>query len=245
MVRTETHYQTLNVSPTATQAEIKQAYRSLVKRFHPDVNQDIAGYEQITKINAAYEILGDCKQRQSYDNYLAGYTTVISKGSECQQPGWWDAQERTVSAQQRHRQQRQTVGDADAQLQQWIKQVYNPVNRLLNQILFPLEREISCLAADPFDDELMADFQIYLEECRDWLSLAQLFFGSLPNPASVAGVAAHLYYCLNHIGDGLEELEAFTGCYDDHYLHVGQEFFRIATGLRNEARLALKSIPIL
>ncbi len=54
------HYDTLKVNPSASQAEIKQAYRRLVKQFHPDTNQE-ADHDQIVRINAAYEVLGMLK----------------------------------------------------------------------------------------------------------------------------------------------------------------------------------------
>jgi len=47
----------------------------------------------------------------------------------------------------------------------------------------------------------------------------------MPNPPSVAGAAAHLYYCLNHVGDGLDELDYFRSTMS--YLHMGQELFRL------------------
>ncbi|QYO63069.1 hypothetical protein [Leptolyngbya sp. 7M] len=119
---------------------------------------------------------------------------------------------------------------------------FQPVNRMLGQILSPLQDQIDELAADPFDDELLEEFLIYLEDCRDYLQRAQQSFRSMPNPSNVAGVAAHLYYCLNQVGDGIDELERFTTSYDEHYLHTGQELFRIAYGLRREAQAAMKDI---
>ena len=58
----------------------------------------------------------------------------------------------------------------------------------------------------------------------------------------IFGVAAHLYYCLNQVSDGIEDLELFTLNYDDYYLHTGQELFRIADKLRLEAQAAIKGI---
>jgi molecular chaperone DnaJ len=248
MAKTINHYQTLNVNPSATQAEIKRAYRQLVKRFHPDVNQERDTHEQISHINAAYEILGDPQQRYSYDRHLAWYSdhgnANFSTQSPRSQTSWSSQQERVAKAQQHYQRQRQTADAADQQLKHWIKHVYNPVNQLLRQILGALDSEMRYLSADPFDDELMADFQDYLEDCHQWLSQAQGYFSSSPNPNSLAGVAASLYYCLNHVGDGLEELETFTLNYDDHYLHMGKELFRLANKLRREAHIALQSIPI-
>jgi molecular chaperone DnaJ len=237
------HYQVLNIRLTATQAEIKQAYRLLVKQFHPDVNHDLGGHDAIAKINAAYEVLGDHRRRETYDRHRRFGGSTIS-AADYKNSRSWAQQKRTVDAQQRYQQQRQTQDDVDTQLRQWLKRVYNPVNRRLREILNPLTQEISDLAADPFDDELMADFQAYLEDCRDSLSEAQQCFASYPTPTSLGGVAAHLYYCLNHVGDGIEELETFTLNYDDHYLHIGQELFRIAQRLRKEAQEAMKQVPI-
>jgi molecular chaperone DnaJ len=232
---TSTHYTTLEVSQTATQSEIKQAYRRLAKKFHPDARGAAASHDQIAKLNVAYEVLSDPMQRQSYDRQ-------ITYGKKSFDPGARAArQERAAEAQKQHR-RRKTGRDTDEQLQLWMNQVYQPVNRLLNQVMKPLRSQINALAADPFDDELLEAFQEYLEECREYLQKAQRSFSSVPNPSNVAGVAAHLYYCLNQVSDGVDELERFTTSYDDHYLHTGQELFRIATGLRREAQAAIRDI---
>lgn len=227
------HYDILNVERDATSAEIKQAYRRLAKRFHPDSQSETANVEKIIQVNAAYEVLSDPNRRRSYDQQLRYSTT---------QPQYQNRQQRTADAQQYYQRHRHTGRDADARLEEWMQQVYAPVNRLINHILNPLKTQIDELSADPFDDELMTEFQDYLEECQHYLKQAQLIFHSKPNPSTVAGAAARLYYCLNHIGDGLEELERFTQNYDDHYLHTGQELFRIAGFLRYEARDAVKDL---
>jgi molecular chaperone DnaJ len=232
------HYRTLNVSPSASQDEIKQAYRRLAKQFHPDTNSDIADHETIARVNAAYEVLGDPDHRKSYDQQrryrsqfeAAGWATDTST-----------RQEREAAARARHRNQ-PSAQQTDELLQQWLNRVYVPVNRLIHQILKPLTEQIDELAADPFDDELMGNFQDYLEDCRDLLDKAESTFRSLPNPPNVAGAAANLYYCLSQVGDGIEQLEMFTLNYDDYYLHTGQELFRIAQGLRREAQYAVKDI---
>ena len=92
------------------------------------------------------------------------------------------------------------------------------------------------MLSDLFDDQLMAVFQDYLETCRQNLDRAKTLFSQRPNPAKMAKVAASLYYCLNHLTDGLEELETFTLNYDDRSLHTGQEMFRMAQRLQVEAK---------
>jgi molecular chaperone DnaJ len=223
------HYKTLKINPSASQAEIKQAYRRLVKLFHPDSQQETADHEQIVRINAAYEVLGDTQNRLNYDQQLRDNS----------QKSTIPRQQRTATAQKRYQATRQTGRDADEQVEEWLRRVYKPVNRLLCGILSSLEEQIEELAADPFDDDLLDEFQDYLESCRDDLKEAQIIFRSLPNPASLAATAAHLYYCMSQVGDGIEELAYFPLSYDDRYLHTGQELFRIAKRLLREAQVSV------
>ncbi|MFE4108345.1 J domain-containing protein [Almyronema epifaneia] len=229
------HYQTLQITEAATQAEVKRAYRRLAKRYHPDSHQAESGHEQITLINAAYEILGDPQRRSQYDrdrrDWQQGEAWGMGRKTSAR-----DRQQRTVDLQNYYRQQRQKAQAADTHVDLWLRQVYGPVDRLVAKILNPLKSQIRALSADPFDDDLMADFQTYLEDCRDWLDQARAKFGSMPNPANAAGVAANLYYCLNQLEDGIEEMERFTYNYDDSYLHTGQELFRISSQLRRAAK---------
>jgi molecular chaperone DnaJ len=238
---TSNHYDTLNLSPHASQAEIKQAYRRLVKLFHPDSNRKTTDAEQIVRINAAYEVLGDVANRRSYDQHLRiGVADRQPRPDVAQR----ERQQRTAAVQNQHRVSRKTGKDADEQMQQWLQQVYQPVNHLLCRILNSLEEQIEALAADPFDDELLEEFQDYIKACRDWLKQAQKAFRSMPNPPNVAGTAAHLYYCLNQVADGLDELDYFPLNYDERYLHMGQELFRIAAGLHCEAQVSMQQSTV-
>ncbi len=64
------HYATLEVSPLASDEEIKKAYRRLVFKYHPDRNQgNSRAQEKMQEINTAYEILGDPKTRKLYDQF--------------------------------------------------------------------------------------------------------------------------------------------------------------------------------
>lgn len=60
-------YETLNVSENASASEIKKAYRSLAKKYHPDMNKDAGAEDKFKEINAAYEVLGDQKKKAQYD----------------------------------------------------------------------------------------------------------------------------------------------------------------------------------
>lgn len=60
------YYSVLGVSKTASQEEIKKAYRKLAMKHHPDRNGGSS--EALSKINNAYEVLGDAAKRAEYDN---------------------------------------------------------------------------------------------------------------------------------------------------------------------------------
>jgi DnaJ domain len=60
-------YALLGVSRTATQTEIKSAYRRLARRYHPDVNKDPTASSRFAQINDAYHTLIDPERRRDYD----------------------------------------------------------------------------------------------------------------------------------------------------------------------------------
>lgn len=57
------YYKILNISPNASESEIKKAYRSLSFKYHPDKNPDPNVAEQYKLINEAYETLNDPQKK--------------------------------------------------------------------------------------------------------------------------------------------------------------------------------------
>lgn len=67
------YYQVLGISSDASPEDVKKAFRTLARRYHPDVNPGDQNSEEMFKqINEAYDILSDYTKRQQYDSQFLG-----------------------------------------------------------------------------------------------------------------------------------------------------------------------------
>jgi molecular chaperone DnaJ len=72
------YYEVLGVPRTATADELKTAFRSLARQFHPDVNKSHDAEEKFKEINEAYNVLSDADKRAAYDRF--GHEGVNTQG---------------------------------------------------------------------------------------------------------------------------------------------------------------------
>lgn len=79
------YYETLGVARDASPDEIKKAYRSLSKKYHPDRNKTKDAEENFKKVNEAYEVLKDPEKRRRYDQVGRGF----SAGDDFRPPPGW------------------------------------------------------------------------------------------------------------------------------------------------------------
>lgn len=220
-------YRVLGVASSASAAELKAAYRALVKRHHPDAGGD---QHRILELNAAWEVLGDPERRAEHDRLRQGHIHA-SVGSTTARSAAAGRAARKATAQ---------ASRGDAALLAWLQQVYAPIDRLLAQVINPFPAQLRALSADPYDDQLMEAFCGFLEQSQARMDKVEALYRSMAAPASAHGFSLSVYHCLSQVQDALTELERYTMGYVDSYLRDGREMLREAkqrrTRLHEERR---------
>ncbi len=96
---TKDYYRTLGVKRDASEQEIKQAYRKLARKLHPDVNPgDKTAEAKFKEVNEAYEVLSDKEKRQKYDTYGDQWQNAeqFARASGQQGPFWQTGQTQNI-----------------------------------------------------------------------------------------------------------------------------------------------------
>ena len=227
-------YRVLGVSTQASGAEIKAAYRALVKHHHPDAGGDAT---TILALNAAWEVLGDSERRAVFDrrSSVAG----VGGGS----PGGAGGPVGAAASAGRGTKVPRTKGStADhAALELWMASVYAPIDRNLAQVINPFAAQLKQLSADPYDDQLMEVFCTYLEQSQQKMLKVEALYRSAMAPLLAKDFSLQLYHCFAQVKDALVDLERYTMGYVDSYLRDGRELMREAKRLRTTLHQAKRA----
>ena len=215
-------YKQLGLNKNATKTEIKSAYRLLAKKYHPDTGGD---NEKFLALQLAWETLNDPRKRAIYDNSL-----INDENYDTSKNKTWSSELKNDST------------SKDQDIKNWIKKIYNPINRFISQVTRPLNDEIKKLSADPYDDELMDAFSSYLDESRKKIERASFLFKSEAVPNSISSIGLDLYHCFSQVQDALDELDRYTQGYVDDYLFDGKQMMKEAKRIQLKMNINKRNI---
>ena len=219
------YYKELGLKQEATRTEIKSAYRLLAKKYHPDTGGD---NEKFLSLQLAWETLNDPHNNAIHDKSLFNDESyIVSKNKN------WSSELKN---------KKNNSTNKDQGIKDWIKKIYNPINRFISQVIKPLNDEIKKLSADPYDDELMDAFSSYLHESRKKIEKASSLFKSQAVPSSISSIGLDLYHCFSQVQDALDELDRYTQGYVDDYLFDGKQMMKEAKRIQLKMKIKKKNI---
>ena len=130
----------------------------------------------------------------------------------------------------------------DKEVQTWIKNIYYPTSRLINQIIKPLSKEIKDLSADPYDEQLMENFCNYIKLSQKKIEQVYKIYHSNLVPNSISNLGLDLYHCFSQVKDALSELDRYTEGYVDDYLYDGKQMMKEAKRILSKMAYEKKTI---
>lgn len=220
----KTYYQILELATDAGTNEIKRAYRRLVKTQHPDLDHQNkseeerqVATEEMLRLNEAYETLMDKRRRAQYDFTIGIKIAVPDKTY------------------------RFSVASEDEQREKFLAKIFHPARLSLTKVLSRYDKQIRILSQDPFDDELIAQFEDYVNEVESTLSKSSIALNKNTVPPSLEAAVHMMRHCIAQTFDGLEEMRRFCQNYDYDHLALAESLFRIASDLARQALQLTKS----
>jgi len=224
-MRIKDYYKELGVPRNAAKSAIKKAYRLLAKKYHPDTG---GSNDKFLAIQKAWETLNDPQKKIIYDKNL-----LLQEKSDNHKYENWSLEGKINS-------NSSTTKDND--IKNWILNTYTPLNRLITQIIKPLNQEIRKLSADPYDDELMENFCEYIRQSQKKIDKVSKVYKSRIIPSSISSLGLDLYHCYSQVQDALDQLDRYTQGYVDNYLFDGKEMMKEAKRIQTKMAINKKSI---
>ena len=221
---TKNFYEELGIKKNATKHEIQSAYRSLVKKHHPDAGGE---KERFLAIQIAWETLKDTIKKEKYDRKIFSSSTSFNSLNE----NW----------EEKFNSKKHNSSIKDKEVETWIKEIYTPINRLISQIIKPLNNEIKELSADPYDDQLMENFCSYISISQKKIEKADKIYNKKLVPNSISYLGLNLYHCFSQVKDALSELDRYTQGYVDDYLFDGKEMIKEAKSIQSKMAVEKKN----
>jgi len=218
-------YEELGLKKNATRSEIKSSYRSLVKQHHPDKGGE---KERFLAIQNAWETLNDPIKKEKYDK---SFFSSNSSFDSLNDNNW---EEKLNS-------KKYNSSIKDKEVETWIKEIYTPINRLISQIIKPLNNEIKELSADPYDDQLMENFCSYISLSQKKIEKVEKIYNKKLVPKSISNLGLDLYHCFSQVKDALSELDRYTQGYVDDYLFDGKEMIKEAKRIQSKMAIEKKN----
>ncbi|MDC3147081.1 DnaJ domain-containing protein [Prochlorococcus sp. AH-716-I09] len=210
-------YAELGLKKNASKSEIKSSYRSLVKQHHPDKGGD---KERFLAIQNAWETLNDPIKKEQYDrNFFSSSSSFDSLNEN------WE---------EKFNSKKYNSLIKDKEVERWIKEIYTPINRLINQIIKPLNNEIKELSADPYDDQLMENFCSYICLSQKKIEKVDRIYKRQLVPKSISALGLDLYHCFSQVKEALSEFDRYTQGYVDDYLFDGKEMIKEAKRIQSK-----------
>tara|TARA_Y100000589_G_scaffold165474_1_gene157414 strand:+ start:1637 stop:2338 length:702 start_codon:yes stop_codon:yes gene_type:complete len=224
-MNTNNFYKELGVPRNASKSEIKSAYRLLAKKYHPDTG---GSNDKFLAIQSAWETLNDPQKKMIYDKSLS-----FQEKSDLHIYENW-------SVEVKNNNNSSTTKDHD--IKNWIINTYQPLNRLITQVIKPLNQEIRKLSADPYDDELMEKFCEYIRESQKKIDKVSEVYKSRIVPSPISSLGLDLYHCYSQVQDALDQLDRYTKGYVDNYLFDGKEMMKEAKRIQTKMSISKKNI---
>lgn len=216
--RKETHYQILGVATDVSSAELKRAYRTLVKSLHPDVGHSCwsaedrtIATERMMRINQAYETLKDRSKRSTYDTEIG-----IKRGNSI-----------FVRI--------NTLATEDEARERFLRQTFHPSRLAILHDLNMYQRQLRQLSLDIYDEDLVSAFERYVDSLEATLRHSSQALSFAECPETLNAAVQMMFYSIAQAADGLEEMRTFCTNFDYDHLMMAQNLVRIAQDLSKQS----------